>query len=295
MPAEKVRVDLGASGPAPTAATTPATRRWTPRCWRRRSASRCACSTRASRAPAGTRRARPRSTARARRSSRRQGHRLRVHQQGLLAHRREHQRAASRADTLAGQFRGVELKSGDGFGVPAESYEFANKRMAWETIPPLLERASPLRSAHLRDPVGPQIHFASESFIDEVAAALDARPGRVPPATRQGSARHRGDQGGGGEGRLAGAAVAAQATRPATRSAGRGIAYAQRNGTRRRRSSPKSTSTARPARSGRANSRSPTIAARSSTRTGSSTPSKATSCRASAARCGRRSSSTPRT
>ena len=31
-------------------------------------------------------------------------------------------------DTLAGQARGVALKSGDGFGVPAESYEFANKR-----------------------------------------------------------------------------------------------------------------------------------------------------------------------
>src|SRR4029077_17149098 len=35
-------------------------------------------------------------------------------------------------DTLAGQFRDVELKSGDNFGVPAESYEFANKRMGWE-------------------------------------------------------------------------------------------------------------------------------------------------------------------
>src|SRR6516165_6425350 len=43
-------------------------------------------------------------------------------------------------DTLAGQLRDVALKSGDGFGVPAESYEFANKRLAWETIPPLLER-----------------------------------------------------------------------------------------------------------------------------------------------------------
>src|SRR5262249_43911176 len=31
-------------------------------------------------------------------------------------------------DTLAGQMRGIDLKSGDGFGVPAESYEFANKR-----------------------------------------------------------------------------------------------------------------------------------------------------------------------
>src|SRR6267143_1079688 len=79
-------------------------------------------------------------------------------------------------DTLAGQLRGIELKSGDGFGVPAESYEFANKRMSWETIPPLLDRGSPLRSSHLRDPVGPQIHFASESFIDEVAATLGVDP-----------------------------------------------------------------------------------------------------------------------
>ena len=47
---------------------------------------------------------------------------------------------------------------------------------AWETIAPLLDRASPLRTSHLRDPVGPQIHFASESFIDEVAAALKVDP-----------------------------------------------------------------------------------------------------------------------
>ena len=68
------------------------------------------------------------------------------------------------------------LKSGDIFGAPAESYEFANKRTSWETIPPLLDRASPLRTSHLRDPVGPQIHFASESFIDEVAAAAGQDP-----------------------------------------------------------------------------------------------------------------------
>ena len=79
-------------------------------------------------------------------------------------------------DTLAGHFRGVELKPGENFGVPAESYEFANKKMGWETIPPLLDRASPLRGAHLRDPVGPQIHFASESFMDEVAAATNQDP-----------------------------------------------------------------------------------------------------------------------
>ena len=80
------------------------------------------------------------------------------------------------ADTLAGQFTGVKPKSEPAFGVPAELYEFAAKRAVWETIPPLLERASPLRSSHLRDPVGPQIHFASESFMDEVAAAIGADP-----------------------------------------------------------------------------------------------------------------------
>ena len=79
-------------------------------------------------------------------------------------------------DTLAGQTRGGNLKSGDGFGIPAESYAFENKRVGWETIPPLLDRSSPLRTSHLRDPVGPQIHFASESFIDEVAAALNVDP-----------------------------------------------------------------------------------------------------------------------
>jgi len=83
---------------------------------------------------------------------------------------------SKRFDTLAGQARGDDLKSGDGFGIPAESYAFDNKRAGWETIPPLLDRSSPLRTSHLRDPVGPQIHFASESFIDEVAAAINVDP-----------------------------------------------------------------------------------------------------------------------
>src|SRR5262244_1680406 len=134
-------------------------------------------------------------------------------------------------DTLAGHTRGVELHSGDGFGVPAESYEFANKRLAWETIPPLLDRASPLRSSHLRDPVGPQIHFASESFMDEVAAALNLDPIEF-------RLRHIKDPRD-----IALIKAAAQKanwqTRPSPRRdqtgskvAGRGIAYAQRNGTR---------------------------------------------------------------
>lgn len=78
--------------------------------------------------------------------------------------------------TLAGHFRGVKLQSGDNFGFPDEGYQFANRRTVWETIAPLLDRASPLRTSHLRDPVGPQIHFASESFMDELAAALKADP-----------------------------------------------------------------------------------------------------------------------
>jgi nicotinate dehydrogenase subunit B len=135
------------------------------------------------------------------------------------------------ADTLGGQLRGVPLKSGDGFGVPAESYEFPNKRLAWETIPPLLDRASPLRSAHLRDPVGPQIHFASESFIDEIAASL-----RIDPVELR--LRHVKDARD-----IAVIKAAAEKAGWQKRSSprkdqagdtvsGRGMAYAQRNGTR---------------------------------------------------------------
>ena len=134
-------------------------------------------------------------------------------------------------DTLAGQTLGVALKSGDGFGVPAESYAFDNKRMAWETIPPLLDRASPLRSAHLRDPVGPQIHFASESFIDEVAAAINVDPIEF-------RLRHVKDPRDVAVIKAA-AEKANWETRPSPRRdqsgnkvSGRGIAYAQRNGTR---------------------------------------------------------------
>jgi len=80
------------------------------------------------------------------------------------------------SDTLAGQLLGVALKPTPAFNAPEESYGFPSKRKAWETVPPLMDRASPLRSTHLRDPLGPQIHFASESFIDELAYALAQDP-----------------------------------------------------------------------------------------------------------------------
>jgi CO/xanthine dehydrogenase Mo-binding subunit len=133
-------------------------------------------------------------------------------------------------DTLAGHFRGVPLKVNDNFGVPAESYQFASKRTVWETIAPLLDRASPLRSAHLRDPVGPQIHFASESFMDEIAAGLGIDPVEL-------RLRHVKDPRD-----IAVIKAAAEKSGWAPRSSprrdqtgatvtGRGIAYSQRNGT----------------------------------------------------------------
>jgi nicotinate dehydrogenase subunit B len=79
-------------------------------------------------------------------------------------------------DTLAGQLTGWEPKGENIFQTPSEAYAFTNKRCSWETIPPLLERASPLRTGHFRDPLGAETHFASESFIDEVAHAAGADP-----------------------------------------------------------------------------------------------------------------------
>ena len=97
-----------------------------------------------------------------------------------------HSKAFSRADTdtnesnpkdtLAGQLLGFTGEREINFGAPENAYEFPVESTTWETIPTLLEGASPLRTSHLRDPVGPQLQFASESFMDEVAAAAGADP-----------------------------------------------------------------------------------------------------------------------
>jgi len=80
------------------------------------------------------------------------------------------------AHVLAGHLLGVPLAPDQSFEVPHASYTFDNGRIGWETIPPLMDRASPLRTTHLRDPYGPPILFGSESFIDEVAAATHTDP-----------------------------------------------------------------------------------------------------------------------
>jgi CO/xanthine dehydrogenase Mo-binding subunit len=79
-------------------------------------------------------------------------------------------------DCLTGQSLGMPLNPGAGLGTPSESYAFAAKLLAWEVVPPLLDRCSPLRTSHLRDPLGPEVHFGSEQFIDEIAAAVGADP-----------------------------------------------------------------------------------------------------------------------
>src|SRR5712671_3491888 len=80
------------------------------------------------------------------------------------------------AHVLAGHLLGFPLKPDQSFEIPVASYTFDHKRLGWETIPPLMDRASPMRTTHLRDPFGPPILFGSESFMDEVAAATDADP-----------------------------------------------------------------------------------------------------------------------
>jgi CO/xanthine dehydrogenase Mo-binding subunit len=84
--------------------------------------------------------------------------------------------AADPKDTLVGQLTRWPKGDQHNFGVPSESYDFPDAVSYWETIAPLLSRASPLRCAHMRAPQEPQIHFAHECFIDEVAAAAGQDP-----------------------------------------------------------------------------------------------------------------------
>ena len=68
-------------------------------------------------------------------------------------------------------------------GVPADNYAFPNKRRISNVIPSEWAYQTGLRTAHLRDPNGPQVSFASEQFVDEVAAALGSELRPIPAAT----------------------------------------------------------------------------------------------------------------
>jgi nicotinate dehydrogenase subunit B len=79
-------------------------------------------------------------------------------------------------DLLAGMLLGFNNPAVHMFGVPTDPYTIPNREMGWETIPTLLANDSPLRTSHLRDPLGPQLYFASESFLDECALAVGTDP-----------------------------------------------------------------------------------------------------------------------
>jgi nicotinate dehydrogenase subunit B len=60
--------------------------------------------------------------------------------------------------------------------VPSEMYAIPSRRMTTHVVSLPLVWETPLRTGNLRDPNGPQATFASESFIDELAAAANADP-----------------------------------------------------------------------------------------------------------------------
>ncbi len=59
---------------------------------------------------------------------------------------------------------------------PSDMYVIPNRRTAMHVVSLPLVWETPLRTGNLRDPNGPQVTFASESFIDELAAAAKADP-----------------------------------------------------------------------------------------------------------------------
>ena len=63
-----------------------------------------------------------------------------------------------------------------GASTPNDMYSIPNRRMAAHVVSLPLVWETPLRTGNLRDPNGPQTTFASESFIDELAAAAKADP-----------------------------------------------------------------------------------------------------------------------
>jgi CO/xanthine dehydrogenase Mo-binding subunit len=59
---------------------------------------------------------------------------------------------------------------------PSDMYHVPHRRMAGHVVSLPLVWETPVRTGNLRDPDGPQVTFASESFIDELAAAAGADP-----------------------------------------------------------------------------------------------------------------------
>jgi nicotinate dehydrogenase subunit B len=83
------------------------------------------------------------------------------------------------ADTvLIAQLMGMRRASpaSGNAGSPSDMYAITNRRTAGHVVSLPLVWETPLRTGNLRDPNGPQLTFAAESFIDEMAAAAKADP-----------------------------------------------------------------------------------------------------------------------
>jgi len=75
---------------------------------------------------------------------------------------------------LMGQRR--SKPAGGSAATPSDMYTIPNRRLETHVVGMPLVWETPLRTGNLRDPNGPQVTFASESFIDELAAAAKADP-----------------------------------------------------------------------------------------------------------------------
>ncbi len=87
---------------------------------------------------------------------------------------------ATAGNFLGAQLTGIPNTSGvDEFaqwGEECVAYAFPNVHADAHVVPAFLDVESPLRTTHLRDPEGPATTFATESFVDEMAAAAGADP-----------------------------------------------------------------------------------------------------------------------
>ena len=87
---------------------------------------------------------------------------------------------ATAGNFLGAQLSGVANTAGvDEFarwGAETAPYKFQNLHAAAHVVHAFFDTTSPLRCTHLRDPEGPATSFATESFMDEVAAAAGADP-----------------------------------------------------------------------------------------------------------------------
>jgi CO/xanthine dehydrogenase Mo-binding subunit len=75
---------------------------------------------------------------------------------------------------LTGMRRAAPARGGA--SQPSSMYVIPNRRVSTHVVALPLVWETPLRTGNLRDPDGPQVTFASESFIDELAAAAKADP-----------------------------------------------------------------------------------------------------------------------